>query len=238
LFQTYLQDQVQAHAEGLGTSLPEEMVTPHEDSPIRPLDARPAWQDACAVVGLFPGVAAPTAWDIPPEWSALLHTLESATDVPLSLGNFPQRVRSLALLIRRQPVPVTPASERPELLAWARTQSSPLPRLLAAGLLRLVGMFDEAANLLALPVPMELAALHANEQAALTWQRGDHRAALASWLKQADSPAVRFNRGMAYLFLGERPLAQTELDAVCAALPESGSWHHLASLYRTLAEME
>jgi len=238
LFERFLREQATAHVEGLGTTLPEGLATPFEDSPLRPLDAKAAWLDAVAVAAWFPRVEAPAQWPVPPEWGGLLVALEPAADVPLSLGQFPQRVRSLALLLRRRPTPTAPAGDGTDLVAWAGTVTKPLPRLLAAGVLRLAGHLDAAADLLAKPVPAALTALRDNELAALAWQRGDHAAALAAWRELADSAAVQFNRGMAYLFLGERDGARTALDAACAALPESSAWHHLASVYRALVELE
>ena len=46
-----------------------------------------------------------------------------------------------------------------------------------------------------------------------------------------------FNRGMAALFLGRPAEAREPLRQAVAQLPEKGSWHHLARLYLTLAEM-
>ena len=48
---------------------------------------------------------------------------------------------------------------------------------------------------------------------------------------------VRFNRGMAALFLGRPAEARDHLKAAVGGLAETGAWHHLASLYLTLAEM-
>ncbi len=237
LFQGFLQAQAEAHAEGLGTPTIDGLVTPFEDTPFRPLDARAAWTDAVAVVGLFPGVGQSTIGAVPPTWPGLLLALEPTADVPLALGHFPQRVRSLTLLLRRVPTPTTTIGDRSDLLTWARSQAGPLPRLLAAGVLRLTGELDACADLLNVDVPASLESLRANESAALTWQRGDHRAALAAWQTQPAGPAVLFNRGLACLFLGEKGPARTALDAACAALPESGAWHHLASIYRTLIDL-
>jgi hypothetical protein len=238
LFQRFLSEQTAAHADGLGQAVPEGLVTPFEDSPLRPLDARAAWTDAVAVVAAFPGVNVPAKWPAPPDWSAHLLALESAADVPLALGNFPQRVRSLTLLLQRTPAMPVPQGARPELVAWAQETTDPVAKLLGAGVLRLVGDFDAAGKLLGGRWPAALSALRANEQAALAWQRGDHAAALKLWQAQADAPPVLFNRGMASLFLGQRGAARTALEDACAGLAESSSWHHLASVYRTLAELE
>jgi hypothetical protein len=238
LFQRFLREQTAAHAEGLGVTVPEGLVLPFEDSPLRPLDARAAWTDAVAVAVTFPGVTIPTKWTVPPDWPGLLLALEPAADVPFALGNFPQRVRSLTQLLQRQPAKLSQLGARGELQSWSETVTDPLARLLAAGVLRLAGDVDGAAKVLGGRFPASLSALRANEQAALTWQRGEHAAAQKLWQGQPDSPAVLFNRGLASLFLGEREPARKALDDARAALPESNSWHHLASVYRTLADLE
>jgi hypothetical protein len=48
---------------------------------------------------------------------------------------------------------------------------------------------------------------------------------------------VRFNLGMADLFLGKTKSARKTLEAVTAELPKTSAWHHLARLYLALAEM-
>jgi hypothetical protein len=238
LFQRFLREQTAAHADGLGATLPEDLVLPFEDSPLRPLDARAAWTDAVAVAATFPGVTIPAKWPVPPDWSALLLALEPAADVPFALGNFPQRVRSLTLLLQRQPTKIVPQAASSEVLAWATEAREPLAKLVAAGVLRLVGDLEGAGKLLGGRWSAALAPLRGNEQAALTWQRGEYAAALKLWCGQPESPAVLFNRGLASLFLGEREPAGIALAAAGAALPESSAWHHLASVYRTLAELE
>ena len=42
---------------------------------------------------------------------------------------------------------------------------------------------------------------------------------------------------MASLFLGQPGEAKQHFQFAVAKLPESSAWHHLASLYLTLAEM-
>ena len=78
-------------------------------------------------------------------------------------------------------------------------------------------------------------ALRANEEAALAWHRGQGEQALALWQTQKDNVPVLFNRGMASLFLGRPPEAQTALRAAVAQLPDTSAWHHLGHLYLALA---
>ena len=76
-----------------------------------------------------------------------------------------------------------------------------------------------------------------NEEAALAWHSGKRKEAAAKWEKCGDHVPALFNRGMAKLFLGKPAEAAAPLRQAIASLPESGSWHHLARLYLTLAEM-
>ena len=108
-------------------------------------------------------------------------------------------------------------------------------RLLAAGVLRLARHFDRAAEMLGDVHDSAWAAARDNEAAALAWHRGDTEKALSMWLALEPRPAVLFNRGMALLFLGRKAEAVGPLTAAVAALPETSAWHHLASLYLTLA---
>ena len=108
---------------------------------------------------------------------------------------------------------------------------------MAAGVLRVAGQFDAAADLLRGWRPSsEWRAVHANEEAALAWHRGQAKEAAALWQNQPDSVPVLFNRGMAALFLGDAATAQAALTAATAALPETGAWHHLGRLYLALAD--
>src|SRR5262249_13883399 len=77
----------------------------------------------------------------------------------------------------------------------------------------------------------------ANEEAALLWHRGEYQAAADLWSSLPDSVPVRFNRGMAELFLGLPIEARQILQAAVAGLPDPRACHHLASLYLTLADI-
>ena len=48
---------------------------------------------------------------------------------------------------------------------------------------------------------------------------------------------MRFNRGMALLFLGRPADARVALAGAIEALPEGSGWRDLAELYRSLAEI-
>jgi hypothetical protein len=239
LFTQYLQDQASAHALGLGYAEPADQAVPHEAVPVQPVDPQLAYKDAIvAARHLCPGQV--ISFIVPPDWPTLVSQQEPAVALAFCLGNFPQLVRNLHILLTREPAALrdgpTQAVAAPGLLAWA-DQVEPGPqRLLAAGVLRLARQFDRAEQLLADPAP-GLEALHANEQAALAWHRGQAERALALWQQQADSAPVLFNRGMAKLFLGQPADAVADLSAAVAQLPENSAWHHLGQLYLALAQV-
>jgi hypothetical protein len=239
LFQNYLQRQTAAQAEGLGYPETADEVVPHEAVPVQPVDPCLAWDDALAVVPhLLPGPA--PAFAVPPEWPALVAAQEPAVAVAFCLGNFPQMVRNLHSLLGGYPAAlrVAPAqlATDPALVEWARRTPPGTQRLLAAGVLRLAGQFDEAeAVLLSAGVPATAQALLANEEAALAWHRGRAEEALARWQGQEASVPVLFNRGMAALFRGRIPEAHAALTEAAGRLPETSAWHHLGHLYLALA---
>ncbi len=238
LFTEYLKDQTAAQAVGLGFAESAGEVEPYEAAPVQPVDPALAWTDALAAAGHFQ--TAQTNWTTPPDWPALVAAQEPAVALTFSLGNFPQMVRNLHPLLaggdltalRAGPVRGAPA---PALAEWARSEAGYPQTLLAAGVLRLAGQFDEAADLLRCKPPAEWKAAHANEEAALAWHRGRADEAAALWQKQSESAPVLFNRGMAALFLGDAVTAHEALTRAAAALPETSAWHHLARLYLALA---
>ena len=111
---------------------------------------------------------------------------------------------------------------------WVQNNSATQP-VLAAGIARVLGDFDIAAELL----PNEAA----NEPAALPWHRGQCAEALAAWTAMPESPAVLFNRGMALLFLGKIAEAKPVLTQAIAGLPEASGWNAIARLYLAVAEI-
>jgi hypothetical protein len=168
----------------------------------------------------------------------LVSQQEPAVALAFCLGNFPQLVRNLHILLSGEPAALREgpahAVAAPGLLEWPRKVEGDPQRLLAAGVLRLARQFDAADALLAAPAP-GWEALHANEQAALAWHRGQGERALELWQQQPDSAPVLFNRGMARLFLGQ-PDAAIDLGRAVTMLPETSAWHHLGQLYLALAQ--
>jgi hypothetical protein len=203
-------------------------VEPHEVAAGFRVDPRAAWTDA--TIG---NTTAPV--QLPPDWATLVNQPTSAFAVPMAAGNFPQRVRDLQpLLTKFNPGALRPSgTETPlpglsGLRTWVRKNAATQPAL-AAGLARLIGDFDTAAEL--------LPADSANERAALLWQRGRCEEAAATWTALPDAPAVLFNRGMALLFLGKMAEAKSALRKAVTALPETSGWNALARLYLAVAEI-
>jgi hypothetical protein len=243
LFAGYLEKQALVRSAGL--ALPElGEVVPHEAAPVQPVDPQLAWSESLEAARLLKAKAGAESWSVPPDWAALVVGQEPAVALSFSLGNFPQLVRHLHLLLHPQtgsghavgrPIPA------PALVDWAErvARSNDFPQLLLAiGCLRLGRHFELAEQIVsgARKVPAAWQTCWANEMAALAWHRGDRERAVASWQRQPDSVPVHFNRGMSALFLGRPAEARTHLDRAVAQLPEASAWHHLGQLYRTLAD--
>jgi hypothetical protein len=240
LFTRYLRRQADAHAEGLGYPEAAEVV-PFETVAAQPVDPRLAWAGAVEAARHF--AVPPASWAVPPEWPALVASQEPALAFAFSLGNYPQLVRHLQpLLAGGDPAALRAAAPRPAeapgLAEWAAGVGHGPPLLLAAGVLRLARRFDEAADLLARAADLSgpWQPVRANEEAALLWHRGEAEAGLARWQAQEPAVPVLFNRGMAALFLGGPAEARAPLAQAAERLPETSAWHHLAGLYRALAE--
>lgn len=241
LFAGYVEKQALARSAGL--ALPESgEVVPHEAAPVQPIDPQLAWAESLEAARLLKPKAGVESWSVPPDWAALVVGQEPAVALSFSLGNFPQLVRHLHLLLHPEtaqavgrPIPA------PALVDWAEgvARSNDFPQLLlAVGCLRLGRHFEAAEQIVtgSRKVPAGWQAVWANEIAALAWHRGDRERAAASWQRQPDSVPVHFNRGMSALFLGRPAEARTHLDLAVAQLPEDSAWHHLGQLYRTLAD--
>lgn len=240
LFADYLRGQTAAQSEGLGFPEQSGDVEPYEAVPVQPVDPKQAWTDALAATDHFDGRRA--TWKTPPDWPTMVAAQEPAVALAFCLGNFPQLVRNLHPLLAGGDLTALRACPSqgpaaPALVEWADSCASYPEVLLAAGVLRLAHQFDAAANLLRQHPPSAgWQAVHANEEAALAWHRGQADEAAALWAKQAESTPVLFNRGMAALFLGDAATAREALLKATGALSETGAWHHLGRLYLALAD--
>jgi tetratricopeptide (TPR) repeat protein len=240
-----LQRQAEAQAAGLAPADTGE-VTPYEASPVQPVDGRLAWEEAIAVVGYLVPDVDRRSFSVPPHWPQLVAAQEPAAAPAFAVGNYPQMVRDLHLLLNRfRPAELRPAAGRslatPELLDWSgkAARQNKLPQvLLAIGSLRLARQFDEAGRILTDAQKEAAAAWQPalrNERAALAWHQGQHGEAAALWDAAPESVPVLFNRGMASLFLDQSGQARSWLTRAVAQLPEGSAWHHLGRLYLTLA---
>ncbi|MFQ3651895.1 MAG: hypothetical protein SNJ75_16345, partial [Gemmataceae bacterium] len=164
--------------------------------------------------------------------------LEPAVAVVCALGNYPQQVRQVNALLAGAALQWQAASnctDRPELVAWAKTVQGDGARLLAAGILRLAGQLTAASELLAQPVAASWISVRNNELASLAWQQGDLESAQAVWQSLPSSAPVAFNLGLSFLVGGELAKAMSHFKQAAAQLPESNAWHHLAELYAIVA---
>lgn len=218
-------------------------VEPHEVAIGFRAEPRTAWVAGLEAVTAF-GQAAP-AVAAPADWGTLVARHDAVAALPFALGNYPQRVRDLGTLFVTAkvgdllPKTVESAAAPTGLEKWADKQTGDTgTALLAAAAFRSARDFDRAKRLLAGIDAAAWAPVVANEAAALLWQRGEYAKADAAWATLPPSVPVSFNRGMSALFLGRSGEAEGHLRAAVAGLPEASAWHHLASLYLTLAEMK
>jgi len=237
-FLTTRSDAAAAAVEPVGSE-----VEPYEVAAGFRVEPRTAWADATATLATSPAAT-------PTEWAALVGLPTAVYAVPMAAGNFPQRVRDVTPLLGRfNPAALrpsadgTPAPGLSGLRTWVVREAkkrTAAAALLAAGVARAAGELDWAAELLSDAESLctgDDRGRWENERAALAWHRGDAADALARWEALPDSPAARFNRGMALLFLGRAAESHAALAAAIDALPEGSGWRDLAELYRTLAEI-
>lgn len=220
-------------------------VEPHEVSIGYRAEPRLAWQESLEVLSAFGLNIDPIP--APAEWGGLVARQDGLAALPFALANYPQRVRNLGTLIETEnlanllPKSVASAEVSTGLLKWGtrHIQADDFPQaLIAVANYRAAGDFDRARGALTkLNVASEWKAALGNEEAALLWHRGEYKQAAEAWANLPDSVPVLFNRGMAALFMGDFELAQTNLKVAVAGLPEESAWHHLGSLYLTLATM-
>lgn len=245
LLSRYLNRQAGAHASGLATFDAGE-VTPYEAGPVQPIDPKPAWDEALTVLGQFQG-GDTRKLAAPPHWAQLVANHEPAVALAWCVGNFPQLVRNFHQILHQGNLTeLRPSGGRavntPALTDWTQKVAAKklFPEaLLAVGALRLAKQFAEAdalAKALEADVPKAWHTAWVNERAALAWHRGNADEARRLWVAAESSLPVRFNRGMAELFLGNAKAARKLLEEVIKQIPETSAWHHLAHLYLTLAQ--
>jgi len=230
-----------AAADALGDVQPHEVTVGYRAEP------RLAWQESLQVLTAFGRKI--DSIPAPAEWGGLVARQDGVSALPFALANYPQRVRDLGNLLQAGDLgqllskPTAHSQVTSGLLRWGtrHLESGELPHvLIVAAAYRASGDFDRAAETLKqlkATVAAEWQPVLANEEAALLWHRGEYQAAADLWASLPDSVPVRFNRGMAELFLGRATEARKHLQAAVAGLSETSAWHHLASLYLTLADI-
>lgn len=239
LLTRFLDRQTETETLGL-SSFDASEVLPYDAGPVQPIDARRAWDEAVAVLGSDRPAQAP------PHWAQLVAQHEPVVALAFAVGNFPQLMRNFHLLLHQADLTgFRPTGGRPlpapELLSLAEglMRKPAFPDvLIAIGTLRLARQFEMADKLIQAvdgKIPARWQNLWANEIAALRWHQGRSDEAINLWQSLEPTLPVRFNLAMSALFVGTPAKAQPLFDALIAELPETGAWHHLARLYRTLA---
>lgn len=222
-------------------------VEPHEMTAGLRTDPRTAWTQAMEALGTsaeqLKGVT------LPGEWGRLVVRQDVVAALPFAIGNYPQRVRELGVLVQAtdltQLLMNSPEMETaPKGLAdWCKKQldAGTMPQaLIAVALYRASRDYVTAEKMLTSltnKVPFEWQTMLENERATLLWERGFHSQARDLWHSLPTTNPVLFNRAMADLFMGHAETAKTEFRQLLTQLPESSAWFHLASLYLALAEM-
>lgn len=220
-------------------------VEPHEAPSGFRTDTRTTWTEALVAVHLGTNAAAsPTP--TPAAWAGISRQLPSRFAVPLCVGNYPQMLGEVSRLFTETDLPslarpdgTVRAGDPFKLADRARTGSTELSVLLAAGGARLAGQFAEAEVILADSAPSAgevWSAVWENERTTLLWEQGRFREAIAAWSRLSDGPVKWFNLGMAYLFNGEPAVARGLVTQAATALPETSGWNHLARLYIALCD--
>ncbi|MCS6976449.1 MAG: hypothetical protein NZM31_05495 [Gemmatales bacterium] len=207
-----------------------------------------AWEAATRLTGREKALGfVPRRFRPPSEWARLVRRAEPRCLIPCCVGVFPQLVRDASPLLTAdlEQWQTTPSSswEMPEVEGWGREHLAagrPAEALFAVGMLRIAGQYEAASKLLdriRSTAPDTWADVLANEQAALLWFLGDLAGAERMWKAhpQSGNGVVLYNRGVTALCQGRKDAIEL-FDRASAAWPESSTWHHLARMYRTLAE--
>src|SRR5262249_47209949 len=101
LLSRYLQQQAEAHAAGLGAVDAGGEVQPFDAGPVQPIDPRPAWEWPLAAVRCPSPSATAHARKAPQQCGHLVAAHEPAAALAFSVGNCPQLVRNLHMLMQR-----------------------------------------------------------------------------------------------------------------------------------------
>jgi hypothetical protein len=243
LFKQLLGERVRAAGAGfLNERLPE--VVPYEAVGPLAIDAGLAWAEGLEAGQSF-GLAT-SSLECPAGWADMVADTAPVAAVPMCLGNFPQMVRDVkalaevATLPLLRPRPLGAPVDASGAKNWRLSDTTAATRLVRAGLLRLLGEYAEAREILAL-VPEgrgKLGSALSNERAALAWHQGDYVSALDLWNQAKEDIPVLFNRGLCLLFSGQAARSKPLFDRVLGGLPASSGWRQLAELYLAVVELK
>jgi tetratricopeptide (TPR) repeat protein len=223
-------------------------VEPHEAWAGSHVEPRTAWEHAVFALHLLNDGESAFRCQAVPGWSQLVLVRPSVQALPMACGNFPQLVRDLPSLMRRESTsescssPIDFAS-RSVLVAWADrvVNERRFPEaLLAVGITRLAADYGRAEQYLTAldtSVPPGWRVAFENERATLEWQQGDIQGATSRWNQLPERVPILFNRGLSYLFQNQSDKARPLLERVAAAVPEDNAWHQLANFYSALSRM-
>ena len=225
-------------------------VEPHEVAVGFRAEPRMAWQEGMeAITSQIPAAQVATA--SPSEWAGMVVRHSSLPALPFAVGNYPQRVRDLTILVQAKDLgKLRPHGEQTELhsapgsiRSWVAKQmqkGDTAVGLAAVGVLRAAQDFDLASEYLQTLIKHakpEWEAVLANEEATILWHRGKAEEAFARWNALPETSVILFNRGMAALFLDRPAVAHESLTKAVKGFADSSAWHHLASLYLAVSEM-
>jgi tetratricopeptide (TPR) repeat protein len=232
LFASHLKQQINLFEQGLGAPSNLETAIPHGTLSDVGIDPIAAWKDS-----IFPTLkntkGAIANISAPPGWQSLLFSLPALFGIPFASGHFPQAVRNpieLSNFIREETGWPT-LLPLPELEGWSKGNLQ--KQLISVGICRLAGMHDQASTLLNTIKDKLSSDVAQNELGVNYWAMGDHAKALQVWDKLGAEPFAFFNRGLAYLRLGQEKIAFEQLQKASELIPNSSGWHHLAVLYQS-----
>jgi len=233
LFASHLKQQINLFEQGLGAPSNLETAIPHGTLSDVGIDPIAAWKDS-----IFPTLkntkGAIANISAPPGWQSLLFSLPALFGIPFASGHFPQAVRNpieLSNFIREETGWPT-LLPLPELEGWSKGNLQ--KQLISVGICRLAGMHDQASTLLNTIKDKLSSDVAQNELGVNYWAMGDHAKALQVWDKLGAEPFAFFNRGLAYLRLGQEKIAFEQLQKASELIPSSSGWHHLAVLYQSV----
>jgi tetratricopeptide (TPR) repeat protein len=223
-------------------------VQPHEAAFAPMVEPRIAWEEAELAPRMLAENVQPWHVKPPTEWTMLATAHEGWCALPMAAGHFPQQVKDLPSLAREKPrsrlIP-KPRMEfsTPGLSDWVAQglkKNNMAQAVMGIGALRVAQRLDEAQGILdkiRRSASAEWQNTITNEDAALSWCRGEGDSALSKWQSLPPSAPSRFNCGMALLFLDRPKDSREQLQQAVQLVPEDSAWHHLGRLYLTLTEM-